>query len=156
MITRSQPPAPIRPNLRADFLLDPKLTFLNHGSFGSVPRVVLDEQTFWRSQIESDPIEILGRQSTALIDSAKLPIGDHLGIKPKDFGLVTNATEGINCVLRSLKFSPGDELLTTNHVYNAIRQAMKFIAHQSGAKYVEIDIPLPVNSPEDIERPILR
>src|ERR1700690_588433 len=111
------PPHPIRPNLRADFLIDPTLAFLNHGSFGAVPRVVLEEQTKWRERIEADPIEILGRQASRLIDDAKREIGQSLGMNPSDFGMVTNATEGINCVLRSLEFSPGDELLTTNHVY---------------------------------------
>jgi isopenicillin-N epimerase len=150
------PPPPIRPNIRSDFLLDPNLAFLNHGSFGSVPRVVLDEQTMWRDRIESDPIEILGRHGSRLIDDAKRQIGQTLGMKPSDFGMVTNATEGINCVLRSLEFSPGDELLTTNHVYNAVRQAMRYIAQKTGATYKEIEIPVPINSAADIEQAILR
>jgi isopenicillin-N epimerase len=150
------PPRPIRDNLRADFLIDPGLAFLNHGSFGAVPRVVLDEQTIWRQRIEADPIEMLGRQSRPLIDDAKQTIGRRLGMNPADFGLVTNATEGVNCILRSLDFSAGDELLTTNHVYNAVRQAMKFIARKTGAVYNEIDVPVPINSSADILRPILR
>jgi len=150
------PPQPLLPNLRADFLIDPQLAFLNHGSFGAVPRAVFDEQTLWRQRIESDPIEILGRQAPHLIDNAKAKIGQFLGMNPKDFGLVTNATEGINCILRSLELSPGDELLTTNHVYNAVRQAMRFIARKTGAAYKEIDVPIPVNSPADIERAITR
>jgi isopenicillin-N epimerase len=71
------------------------------------------------------------------------------------FAFLTNATEGINCVLRSLKFSENDELLTTNHVYNAIRQSMKYVAGQSGATYHEVNLPAPVNSPAEIEERIL-
>lgn len=155
-LASSSPPQPIRADLRADFLIDPGLTFLNHGSFGAVPRVVLEEQTMWRKRIEADPIEIIARQASGLIDDAKREIGKWLGMNAADFGLVTNATEGVNCVLRSLEFSAGDELLTTNHVYNAIRQAMKFIARKSGADYKEIDIPIPVGSAADIEEAILR
>ncbi len=150
------PPQPIRANLRTDFLIDPALAFLNHGSFGAVPRVVLDEQTKWRDRIEADPIEILGRQAPRLIDEAKRQIGQSLGMTPSDFGMVTNATEGINCVLRSLEFSVGDELLTTNHVYNAVRQAMRYISGKTGAVYKEIEVPVPINSAADIEQPILR
>jgi isopenicillin-N epimerase len=84
-----------------------------------------------------------------------VPIGHWLGIQPRDFGLVTNATEGVNCVLRSLKFSAGDELLTTNHVYNAVRQAMKYAAMQSGAAYKEVEIPVPISSLGEIEDRIL-
>jgi isopenicillin-N epimerase len=150
------PPPPIRPNVRADFAIDPGLTLLNHGSFGATPRVVLAEQSMWRDRIEADPIEMLVRQGPALLEKSKTAIGNWLGMKPEDFGFVTNATEGINCVLRSLDFQPGDELLTTNHVYNAVRQAMKYIATKSSAVYREIDVPIPVKSCEEIETTILR
>src|SRR5256885_8177677 len=71
-------------------------------------------------------------------------------MRPDDFGLVTNATEGVNAVLRSLDFRPGEELLTTTHVYNAVRQAMKYVAGRSGAVYREVAVPLPVAGPEDV------
>jgi isopenicillin-N epimerase len=149
------PPKAIRENLRAEFGIDPQLAFLNHGSFGAMPRCVMEEQNEWRRRIEADSIEILGRRSSRLIDDAKGKIGQWLGMRASDFGLVTNATEGINCVLRSRKFSAGDELVTTTHVYNAVRQAMRYIAGKTGATYREIDVQLPVKSAGDIERAIV-
>jgi hypothetical protein len=106
--------------------------FLNHGSFGAMPRVVFDAQTEWRKRIEAEPIEMIGRRMNDLIDAAKIPVGKQFAMNPADFGFVANATEGVNAVLRSLTFSPGDELLTTNHVYHAIRQTMKLVARQTG------------------------
>jgi isopenicillin-N epimerase len=150
-----QPPRALRGDLRSDFLIDAGLTFLNHGSFGAALRVVFDEQTVWRRRIEADPIELLGRRRAELVEAAKRPVGDWLGMRAEDFGLVTNATEGINCVLRSLEFAPGDELVTTSHVYNAVRQAMKYAAQRSGATYREIEVPVPVDSPEAVERAVL-
>jgi isopenicillin-N epimerase len=152
---RLQPPAPLRAALRSEFLLAPDLTFLNHGSFGAALRVVLEEQTQWRERIEADPIELLGRRGAELLDHAKQAIGNWLGMSRQDFGLVTNATEAINSVLRSLDFSPGDELLTTSHVYNAVRQTMKYMAERTGASYREVDLPLPIGSPEVIEQAML-
>jgi len=32
--------------------LDPTITYLNHGSFGSCPRVVLEKQTALRNELE--------------------------------------------------------------------------------------------------------
>jgi isopenicillin-N epimerase len=148
--TKLQPPDPIRADLKSEWLLDPKITFLNHGSFGSVPKCVLVEQTRWRLRIEADPIEMLTRRRDELLEVAKKAVGTWLRMEPNDFGLVSNATEGINAVLRSLKLGPGDELLTTTHVYHAVRQAMKYVAVQSGAAYREIEIPLPIESPEVI------
>ena len=151
------PPAPLQPDVASHWMLRGDIAFLNHGSFGSTPRVVFDEQDRWRRRIEAEPVELLGRQCLKLLDEAKAKVGAYLGMPASDFGFVTNATEGINAVLRSLEptINPGDELVTTTHVYNAVRQAMKYVAQRRGAKYVEVDVKLPVRSPDDIARPVL-
>ena len=98
---------------------------------------------------------MLSRRGRELLTAAKREVGTWLGMREHDFGFVTNATEGINTVLRSLSFKPGDELLTTSHVYNAVRQAMKYVASRSGATYREIDVPLPIRSPQQIVQTVL-
>ena len=147
---RTSPPPPLRDNLIDEWMLEPGVDHLNHGSFGAVPRVVFEEQSEWRRRIEASPVEVIVRRRLELIEAAKAPVGRWLGMRPDDFGLVTNATEGVNAVLHSLTFRPGDELLTTNHVYNAVRQAMQFTCARSGASYSEVDVPLPVRSSDDI------
>ena len=141
-----QPPAPICPDVKSEWLLDRKVAFLNHGSFGAVPRCVFVEQTRWRLRIEAEPVELLGRRAAALLEQARMPVGQWLGMAASDFGFVTNATEGINAVLQSITLRPEDELLTTTHVYHAVRQSMKHAARRAGAGYREIEIPLPVQS----------
>src|SRR4051812_42280091 len=138
------PPAPLAADLRERWMLKPGVAFLNHGSFGAVPRAVFDEQDRWRRRLEAEPVELLGRQCPKLVAAAKVPAAAFLNVRPEDFGLVTNATEGINAVLHSRRFGPGDELLTTNHVYNAVRQAMRHAAGRQGAAYREVDVPTPV------------
>ena len=149
------PPAPLAPDLRSRWLLRPEVTFLNHGSFGATPQCVLDEQDHWRRRIEAEPVELLSRRRPELIDVAKKSVGEFLGMNIEDFGFVTNATEGINAVLRSLPFSAGDELLTTNHVYNAVRQAMRYVCRRTDATYREIDVPIPVSSASQVAQRIL-
>lgn len=149
------PPPVVRPDLKSEWLLDPRITFLNHGSFGAVPCCVFVEQTRWRLRMEAEPIEFLGRQAAELLAAARKAVGAWLGMGCDDFGFVTNATEGINAVLRSMKLGPGDELLTTTHVYHAVRQAMKYAAGRAGAGYREIDVPLPVTSPGEIAQRVL-
>ena len=133
-------------------MLRPDITFLNHGSFGAVPRKVFEAQTQWRERIEAEPVELLGRRGVELLDAAKQPLAQLLRMSIDDFGLVTNATEGINAVLRALprERDGRDELLTTTHVYNAVRKAMQFVDERDGMTYREIDVPLPVSSPDDI------
>lgn len=93
---------------------------------------------------------MLGRRIRELLAPSKSAVARRLGCEPGEIGFVTNATEAINGVLRSLTFSPGDELLTTTHVYNAVRQAMKSTAAQHGAIYREFDLPLPLQAPEQV------
>jgi isopenicillin-N epimerase len=149
------PPQPLRPDLKQEFLLSPDIAFLNHGSFGAVPRSVFEVQNDWRRRIESEPVEYLGRRSAEIIAEAKRPLAELLRVRPEDLGFVTNATEGVNAVLQSIPVGPGDELLTTTHVYNAIRQAMRCVAGHIGAVYRELDIPIPVTSADDIARRII-
>ena len=153
-----QPPRPLRDNLAAEFALDPSIAFLNHGSFGARPRAVMEAQQRRRMEFEARPIEWLDRRRHAMISTAKDVLGRFIGALPQNFGFVTNATGGINAVLRSLSFRAGDELLTTNHVYNAVRQTMKHVAERtpSGAKYIEIELPMPVASPNEIIEAIER
>jgi len=149
------PPKPLGENLRQHWLLREDVAFLNHGSFGACPIPVLNEQQKWRANLEAQPIELLGRQCERLLKHQRLLLSRHLGMARDGFGFVTNATEGINAVLQSLSFKPGDELLTTNHVYNAVRKAMMHVAVRSGATYREIAIPLPLHSAEQITDPIV-
>lgn len=128
---------------------------MNHGSFGAVPRGVLEAQDQWRRRIEAEPVEILARRGPELIAQAKRSIGAWLGMAEGDFGLVTNATEGIDAVLSSIDLEPGDELLTTNHVYNAVRQSMRHTAARHDATYREIDLAVPVESAHQIERVVV-
>ena len=137
------PPEPFPPEVRAEFGVDPRLVFLNHGSFGSVPRCVRAAQDAWRDRIESDPIEFIARRMTALLGDVKAELARVFGGAPAEYGFVTNASEGVNAVLRSLRFEAGDELLCTDHVYNAVKQAMRSRAAESGAVLREEPVAMP-------------
>ena len=144
------PPAPLAPDLRAQWMLRHDVTFLNHGSFGAVPRGVFDHQDRVRRALEAEPVEILGRRHPEQIEAAKAPLADFLRARVGDLGLVTNATEAVNAVLQSLRLAPGDELLTTTHVYNAVRMAMRHTATRAGGAYREIDVRTPLSSAQQI------
>jgi isopenicillin-N epimerase len=132
------------------WLLDPSIDFLNHGSFGATPRAVLESQSRLRERIEARPVEMLGRRCGELLDDSKRVLGEFLGAAPQDIGFTANATAGINAVIRSLTFAGGDELLTTNHVYRAVRKTMQYLAGRAGAMVREVQIPLPVAGPQEI------
>ncbi len=150
-----QPPVQFPEAVRKEFGLDPNLVFLNHGSFGSVPRCVRAAQDTWRDRLEADPIEMIGRRIESMLAEVKGHLAKAFGGLPAEYGLVTNATEGVNAVLRSLRLNPGDELLCTDHVYFAVKQAMRSRAGECGATVREVPVEIPTQSPDALLRPIL-
>ncbi len=127
--------------------LHPGITFLNHGSFGSCPKPVRDAQDHYRACLESEPIDFLVRDLEPLLDKARGALASFIGATPKNLVFVPNVTTGINAVLRSLRFSPGDELLVTNQEYNACRNVLNYVAELSGATVVVAEIPFPIADP---------
>jgi isopenicillin-N epimerase len=142
-------------SLRGHWDLDPAITFLNHGSFGACPRVVLDAQSAIRARLEREPVRFMVRELEPLWDAARTALARFVGASAEGLAFVPNATTGVNAVLRSLVFEPGDELLTTSHEYNACRNALEFVAARAGAKVVVADIPFPIDHEDQVVDAIL-
>jgi isopenicillin-N epimerase len=130
------------------WLLDPSVTFLNHGSYGACPRPVIEAQTRFRQMLEARPVEFMGRKLEDRLDQASYDLANFVGADADDVVFVPNATYGVNSVLRSLELQPGDELLVTDQEYNACRNVLNFVAQRSGAKVVVAEIPFPLTRPE--------
>jgi isopenicillin-N epimerase len=132
-----------------DWALDPTVTYLNHGSFGACLKAILEVQRGWRDKIEAHPVRFLSRELEDLLDWSRSEIGAFVGADADDLALVQNATTGINTVLRSVDFHKGDELLATDHAYNASLNALRYAAARSGARVVLARIPFPIESPDE-------
>ncbi|RMD98014.1 MAG: aminotransferase class V-fold PLP-dependent enzyme [Deltaproteobacteria bacterium] len=143
------------PNWAEYWLLAPGITFLNHGSFGACPKCVLAFQQDLRQRMEREPVTFFVRAFERRLDEAREALAAFVGANPGNLVFVPNATYGINAVLRSLPLAKGDELLVTNHEYNASRNALDFVAQRAGARVVPVKIPFPIDHPERVVEAIL-
>ncbi|HEV8675350.1 MAG TPA: aminotransferase class V-fold PLP-dependent enzyme [Methylomirabilota bacterium] len=135
--------------------LDPAVIFLNHGSFGACPRAVLDAQRRLVEEMEQEPVRFLSRELEGRLDAARAALGAFLGADADDLAFVPNATAGVNTVLRALRWGPTDEVLTTDHAYNACRNAAVAAAERDGGRVVVAAVPFPLDSPDRVLEAVL-
>jgi isopenicillin-N epimerase len=144
----------------AEWALDPEITYLNHGTVGAVPRRVLAAQQAIRDEVERRPSQFLlrdvsglvgkSRQTPTLMRVAAGHVAGFIKAREPDVVFVDNATTGVNAVLRSLPFEPGDELLLTDHNYGATARIAAFVARERQARVVTVTVPYPAFDPDQL------
>ena len=141
--------------LASYWLLDPGITFLNHGSFGACPVPVLEKQQQLRFQLERQPLKFFIRDYEQMHYAAKKKLADFVNAPEDDIVFVPNVTHGVNTVLKSLTFDKGEEILTTSHEYPANRNALDFLAKRTGVRIVVVSFNFPLRSKEEVIDAIL-
>ena len=138
------------PEIAEQYLLDPNIIFLNHGSFGAVPRPVFESYQHWQRELEANPVVFLGRRLPDLLAASRERLGAFINADPDDLTFVPNVTFALNIVTRSLDLQPGDVVLTTDHEYGAIDRAWRFNCQKTGAELVNRNVTVPVSDPAAI------
>jgi len=144
----------VNSELAQHWTLDPEVEFLNHGSFGACPRHVLELQQELRARMERQPVLFLSRELEPLLDEARSALARFVGADSDDLAFVPNATAGVNTVVRSLRLLPGDEVLTTDHAYNACRNALR-VLEPAGVRVVTAAVPWPGVTPAQVTDAVL-
>lgn len=145
------------------WMLDPSITYLNHGTVGAPPRRVLEVQQKLRDEIERQPSHFLLREvspkgvgvwkrETSRVRDAANAVAGFLGARGEDLVFVDNTTSGVNAVLRSFDFREGDEVLVPDAAYGAILYAAEYATRVRGACVRIVEFPKIVLSPDEIVR----
>lgn len=137
-------------SIRDRWLLEPGITFLNHGSFGATPRSVLAVQAALRERLERTPVRFLEWAREEGIPSARAACAPFLGTNPEGMVFVDNATTGVAAVLQSLQLGPADVLLATDHGYGAVALALRHAAERAGARVETVPIACPIQTPDAV------
>jgi isopenicillin-N epimerase len=134
--------------IRGLWTLDPQVHYLNHGSFGAVPREVGELQDRLRAESERNPMAWF-RQLPERIVAARTALAPFCGAPAEGTALVANVSAAITTVLASFPLRPDQEIVYTDHAYGAVRLAIERAAGE-GARPVHL--PLEAGPQEVLDR----
>lgn len=95
-------------SIRMQFSLKTNPVFLNTGTMGVSPRMVVD-------RVQEKMAEIDQTGGYGGWESSHKPIADFVGANEDEIALTHNVTEGINIVAWGLRLKAGDEVIVSNH-----------------------------------------
>lgn len=109
---------PEEASLEGEYLLSPEITYLNHGSIGTIPRVVHEAHRAYLELCETNPwLYMWGGAWEEPREAVRSKVAAAIGAAAEDVALTHNTTEGFNLLAQGLPLGPGDEVLfsTLNH-----------------------------------------
>ena len=133
-------------NLKNLFLLDKDITYLNHGSFGACPKIIMDEYFNLQLELEREPIDFLANNITRHLKKSRVALSKYIDCPSEDVVFFPNPSTAINMVAKSFPLSNNDEVLTTTHEYGALVKMWRFICNKRSANYIEYRPYLPLDS----------
>ena len=134
--------------LREQFLIDPDVAYLNHGSYGACPIPVFEAYQAYQRELETEPASLLYRDFALRIQRSRERLAHFLNCQTDQLAFVRNATYGMNMAANSVDLQPGDKVLATNFEYGAVERMWEMICAERGAELVKVKIPLPYQSSE--------
>ncbi|MBL7901925.1 MAG: aminotransferase class V-fold PLP-dependent enzyme [Bacteroidia bacterium] len=143
-------------DLKNHFLLDPKVTFLNFGSFGACPKPVFEAYQNWQLELEKEPVQYMLRKGPQQLEVSRKALADYVGCEASNLLFVPNPTYGLNIVIKNLNLQPGDEVLSTDLEYGACDRSWEFYCSLRGATFKRQHIELPVSSEEQIVEDVFK
>ena len=133
---------------RHKFLLRDNAVVTNHGSYGTVCRPAYESQRALQEEMESHPDAWFRVTNTLYWRKSLQHVADFVNSRLENIVFVENATSGMNCVLRSVDFKPGDVILIHPSTYAAVANACRYVSDRNGAIIEYVDVKYPILSRE--------
>ncbi|HEY1038407.1 MAG TPA: aminotransferase class V-fold PLP-dependent enzyme [Bacteroidia bacterium] len=130
------------------FLLNPEITYLGFGSFGSCAKPIFEDYQDWQRELEFEPVQFMTVNGYEYLKRSREALGKYIHCNADDIVYTMNPSYAINTVIKSMKLNADDEILTTNLEYGALDKAWNYYCKKSGAVYKRQTISLPLVSKE--------
>ena len=141
--------------MKNTFLLDPNITYLNHGSYGACPSPVFDHYQKFQKKLEQQPVQFMTKYLWNYLKDSRDALGTFLNCDGDDLLLFTNPTTAINNVIENLNLNKGDEVLMTQHEYGALVRAWSRSSKKNNFSIVQQFVNVPVNSKKNFIKQFL-
>lgn len=139
----------------AEWPIAPGTRMLNHGSYGIVPKAVQRAQDELRALMNADPIRWFKVHQERLADKARSALAGFVNAEFESLTFVPNATMGIATILHSIDWQPGDEVVVTDHEYQATLNELDRMVRRRGIAVKTAAIPLPLDGPGTVIERVL-
>ena len=138
--------------IRAQFTLKPGLIYMNCGTEGSMPRIVLNRIGEYFREFAKNPYAagIDNEYYSYFMTKTAENVAEFLGADPAEIVLTTNTTEGMSFVANGLNLQEGDEVLSTLHEHEAGTCCWDIKRDRQKIKFIQIELPTPAKTKEEI------
>ena len=128
------------------FLLDPEITFLNHGSYGACPKPVFKAYQDWQKKLESQPVQFMTNQVYSALEKSRVSMSQFVGCDEDEMVFIQNPTTAVTNIIYNLDLKAGEEVLMSNHEYGALVRAWNMWGNKTGVNIIQQDISVPVST----------
>lgn len=129
--------------------LDPATAYLNHGSFGAVPRRVTAAQLAIRERCEANPNRFFRTDLPTLLDDARAASAARVGAPADRFAFVPNASQGVIAATAALLPSGRPTIATADANYGGVVLGLRELARRRGATLRAFSTPTPEHATPD-------
>ena len=133
--------------VRSQFNILDGMTFMNNGTEGPVPRVVVEANEKFFREIAENPSNNYRREE---VDAVRAVVAKFVNAQPDEIALTRSTTEGMNLFTHGLDWKAGDEVIYCNHEHGGGIGPYTTLAKRLGIKPVIITIPSPPESVDQI------
>ena len=137
--------------VRLQFVLKPAIIYMNTGTEGSMPRVVLSRIQGYFKEFAQNPWDAVVEHDCYCYFMWEIAetLAPFIGATPEETILTTNTTEGMAYVANGLELSEGDEVLCSMH-FSPYDTSWRILRDRKNITFTEVELPTPAQSKEEI------